>query len=64
MSSASRRSEYWVADDHPLFRDGLVRRIKERPELEFVGDAGDGREAIARIRELKPDVAVVDVRLP
>ena len=53
-----------VADDHPLFRDGIERAIRERPELELVGAAGDGREALDRIRELLPHVAVLDLRLP
>ena len=53
-----------VADDHPLYRDGIVRAIKQRPDLELVGEAGDGREALARIQELQPDVAVVDFNLP
>lgn len=53
-----------VADDHPLFRDGLVRRIKERPELELLGEAGDGAQALAEIRRLQPDVAVIDVKMP
>ena len=53
-----------MADDHPLFRDGLVRHIKARPELELVGQAGDGLEALALIRRLQPEVAVIDVKLP
>jgi len=53
-----------VADDHPLFREGIERAIRERPELELVGAAGDGREALDRIRELAPEVAVLDLRLP
>lgn len=53
-----------VADDHPLYRDGIVRAIKQRPDLELVGEAADGRDALARIRELEPDVAVVDFNLP
>ena len=53
-----------VADDHPLFREGIERAVRERPELELVGAASDGREALDRIRELRPQVAVLDLRLP
>jgi two-component system nitrate/nitrite response regulator NarL len=53
-----------VADDHPLFREGIERAVRERPELELVGAAADGREALSAIRELEPQVAVLDVRLP
>jgi two-component system nitrate/nitrite response regulator NarL len=53
-----------VADDHPLFREGIERAVRERPELELVGSAQDGREALALVRELKPAVAVLDLRLP
>ena len=53
-----------VADDHPLFRDGIVRAIRERPTLELLGEAANGREALARIVELTPDVAVLDLKLP
>jgi two-component system nitrate/nitrite response regulator NarL len=53
-----------VADDHPLFREGIERAVRERPHLELVGAAADGRAALALIRELVPQVAVLDVRLP
>lgn len=53
-----------VADDHPLFRDGLARRIKEQPELELIAEAGDGAEAMGAIRRLRPEVAVLDIRMP
>jgi two-component system nitrate/nitrite response regulator NarL len=53
-----------VADDHPLYRDGIVRAIKQRPDLELVGEAGDGRDALAAIQEIEPEVAVVDFNLP
>jgi two-component system nitrate/nitrite response regulator NarL len=53
-----------VADDHPLFREGIERAVRERPDLELVASAADGREALDRIRELEPAVAVLDLRLP
>ena len=53
-----------VADDHPLFREGIERAVRERPELELVGSAADGRQALTLVRELEPAVAVLDMRLP
>jgi two-component system nitrate/nitrite response regulator NarL len=53
-----------VADDHPLFREAIERAVRERPELELVGSAADGRAALEQIRELGPRVAVLDLRLP
>jgi two-component system nitrate/nitrite response regulator NarL len=53
-----------VADDHPLFRDGIERAVRERPDLELVGAAADGREALELIRAREPRVAVLDLRLP
>lgn len=53
-----------VADDHPLFRRGLVETLKRRPEVEVVAEAGDGAEALAAIEEQDPDVAIVDVQMP
>src|ERR671925_1603694 len=53
-----------VADDHPLFREGIERAVRERPELELVGSAADGREVLGLIREVEPAVAVLDLRLP
>ena len=53
-----------VADDHPLFREGIERAVRERPDLELIGAASGGREALERIRALAPQVAVLDVRLP
>jgi two-component system, NarL family, nitrate/nitrite response regulator NarL len=59
-----RRIRVVVADDHPLFREALDRAVRQRPELELVGAAPDGRAALEAIRELAPDVAVLDLRLP
>ncbi|HEY7074384.1 MAG TPA: response regulator transcription factor [Solirubrobacteraceae bacterium] len=53
-----------VAEDHPLFRQAVVRTVKERPDLEVVAETADGREALDAIRALKPDVAVLDLKMP
>lgn len=64
MSSGETRTRVFVADDHPLYREGVVRAIKERPDLELVGEASDGRETLAQLKQLEPDVAVLDVKMP
>jgi two-component system nitrate/nitrite response regulator NarL len=53
-----------VADDHPLYREAVVRAVLARPEFELVGQAADGRAALGAIREDRPDIAVVDVEMP
>jgi two-component system, NarL family, nitrate/nitrite response regulator NarL len=53
-----------VADDHPLYREAVVRAVRARPEFELIGQAEDGREALGVIRESTPDIAVVDVEMP
>lgn len=64
MAEPTRRLTILIADDHPVYRQGLERAIAERPELDLVGSSSDGREALERLHELEPDVAVVDVRMP
>lgn len=58
------RTRIYLVDDHPVYRDGLARAIKERPELELTGQSGSGRQALEEIGTLLPDVALVDVRMP
>jgi two-component system nitrate/nitrite response regulator NarL len=53
-----------VADDHPLYREAVVRAVRARPEFELIGEAGDGRAALGAIRDSAPDIAVLDVEMP
>lgn len=53
-----------IADDHPIFRDGLIARIGIDTSLDVVGEAGTGHEAIALIVKQKPKVAVLDIDMP
>jgi DNA-binding NarL/FixJ family response regulator len=53
-----------LADDHTLLRQGLRRILSEDPALQVVGEAADGREAIARTRALAPDIVLMDVQMP
>jgi two-component system, NarL family, nitrate/nitrite response regulator NarL len=63
-SDDTGRIRVLVADDHPLYREAVVRAIRARPEFELIGQAQDGREALGAIREDAPDVAVLDVEMP
>ncbi len=53
-----------IADDHPIFREGLKKVIERDPQLQVVGEAENGEIAIARIAELRPDIVVLDVNMP
>ncbi len=53
-----------VADDHALFRRGIVDLLGDEPDIQVVGEAADGREAVARAEALAPDVILMDVAMP
>jgi DNA-binding NarL/FixJ family response regulator len=53
-----------AADDHPIVRAGLAAVIGEEPDLEFVGEAANGQEAVALYRAKQPDVVLMDLRMP
>jgi len=53
-----------VADDNPSFREGLSALLLSAPDLEVVGEAADGEEAISRAAELQPDVVLMDLDMP
>ncbi|MGW7824739.1 response regulator transcription factor [Streptomyces puniciscabiei] len=64
MSGMGARVRVVVADDHPIYREGIARGLSLSGQVEVVGEAADGREALELIRSEKPQVAVVDYRMP
>jgi DNA-binding NarL/FixJ family response regulator len=53
-----------VADDHPVFRSGLRTLVEDSPQLEFAGEAADGAAAVDVCRTVRPDVVLMDIRMP
>ena len=53
-----------VAEDHPLFRKGIIALLSSVPEFEVVGEAATGGEAVARASELQPNVVLMDLQMP
>jgi two-component system, NarL family, nitrate/nitrite response regulator NarL len=63
-TAARRLARVVVVDDHLFFRDGLSRGLRQSGYLDVVGEAGSGREGLELIRELEPNVAVLDYQMP
>ena len=53
-----------IADDHPIFRDGLRRLLEAEPGLKVIGEASDGSDAVKLARQLKPDILLLDLAMP
>jgi DNA-binding NarL/FixJ family response regulator len=53
-----------LVDDHPLIRAAIGHLIAEAPDFELVGEAADGKECLARVEELRPDIVVLDIAMP
>ena len=64
MADSRTKVRVVVADDHPLYREGVVRALSASGRVEVVAEAGDGREALEEIRAHEPDVALLDYKLP
>jgi DNA-binding NarL/FixJ family response regulator len=53
-----------IADDHPVVRDGLRAMLATQPDMELVGEAATGTQAVAQARALRPDVVLMDLQMP
>lgn len=64
MTNSDRKVRVVVGDDHPVYRDGVVRALDNSGRTEVVAAVGDGQAALEAIREHRPDVALLDYKMP
>jgi len=64
LHRATERVRVYVADDHPLFLQAILRSIEDNPVVDLAGHATNGRDALEQITELRPQVGVLDVKMP
>ena len=64
MSHKNKWIRVLLADDHPIVRAGIRTELEQMPDVEIVGEASDGREALAMARELQPHVVFMDISMP
>ncbi len=58
-----KKIKLMVADDHKIFRQGIKKLLEEEPDLQVAGEAANGREAVKKATELKPDVILMDIAM-
>ncbi len=61
---SARKKRLFILDDHPMMREGLAQLINNESDLSVCGEAGTGREAVAQVARLKPDLLLADISLP
>jgi DNA-binding NarL/FixJ family response regulator len=63
-STSTETIRIMCVDDHPLVRKGITSIIASEPSMKMVGEAGNGREAVEKYKEVQPDVVLMDLRMP
>jgi len=59
-----KKNTVFLADDHPILRDGLRSLLSDQPDIEVVGDAANGLEALEGVLKLQPDIVLMDIAMP
>jgi len=59
-----RPIKIFLADDHTIVRQGLAKLLEAESDLEVIGEAEDGREAVKKVQKLKPDIVIMDIAMP
>src|SRR5436190_931595 len=63
-ASSNDKIRIVVADDHPIFRDGLCRLLALEPDFEVVAQASDGRQVLEILQQVEPDILLLDLKMP
>ena len=64
MTETTRQIRVLVADDHGLIREGIRLALADDPDIEIVAEAGRGEEVLPRARESRPDIVLLDIKMP